>query len=105
MLLFLIPALLAVLLRLRLFSYMSAASLAFGAHYTLLLIYTALYRLSPFHPLARYPGPILPRLSKWYSAYVCKTGHLHLWYQQLHNQYGDIVRVGMLLPNVCELCH
>ncbi|TFK19398.1 cytochrome P450 [Coprinopsis marcescibilis] len=37
----------------------------------------ALYRLSPWHPLAGYPGPVLARLSKW-----------------LHEQYGAWVRVG-----------
>ncbi|VDC00540.1 unnamed protein product [Peniophora sp. CBMAI 1063] len=93
-LLFLIPSLLTAVLRLRFFSYMSAVALAYSVHYTLIIAYTVIYRLSPFHPLAQYPGPILPRISKWYSTYVCKTGHLHLWYQQLHNQYGDIVRVG-----------
>ena len=103
-LLLLIPSLLAVVLRLRFFSDLLAVAIAFSAHYTLLLIYTAIYRLSPLHPLAQYPGPILPRLSKWYSTYICKTGRLHLWYQRLHDQYGDVVRVGTLTqPHLVDL--
>jgi hypothetical protein len=91
-----IPSFLSFLFRLRAFSYQLALLSGFVLHYTLLLVYIAIYRLSPFHPLAQYPGPVLPKLSKWYTTYICYNGKLHLWYQSLHNQYGDIVRVGKL---------
>ncbi|KAI0308525.1 hypothetical protein OF83DRAFT_236928, partial [Amylostereum chailletii] len=72
----------------------SLALASFASYYALILFFTVIYRLSPFHPLAHYPGPVLPKVSKWYSSYVCFQGKQHLWYQALHEQYGDIVRVG-----------
>lgn len=64
------------------------------AYYFLLALFTVLYRLSPFHPLAKFPGPVLHKISKLRSAHVAQKGHLHVYYQQLHRRYGDIVRVG-----------
>ncbi|KAI0301724.1 high nitrogen upregulated cytochrome P450 monooxygenase 2 [Multifurca ochricompacta] len=61
---------------------------------SLVLTYTAAYRLSPWHPLANYPGPILARLSKFYFVLICAKGKQHLYYSQLHEIYGDYVRVG-----------
>ncbi|KAI8990697.1 high nitrogen upregulated cytochrome P450 monooxygenase 2 [Trametes punicea] len=52
------------------------------------------YRLSPWHPLARYPGPVLHRLSKVYLAWISRSGRRHIYTHSLHRQYGDIVRVG-----------
>ncbi|KAG5730825.1 Cytochrome P450 67, partial [Termitomyces sp. T112] len=59
------------------------------------------YRLSPFHPLAKYPGPLLCRVSKMYMAFLSLGGKQHTYYLQLHEQYGDIVRVG---PNELSIC-
>ncbi|KAG6916569.1 hypothetical protein DXG01_006340 [Tephrocybe rancida] len=39
-----------------------------------LMVATGAYRLSPWHPLAEYPGPRLARLSKWYMAFWVATG-------------------------------
>ncbi|EJD00230.1 high nitrogen upregulated cytochrome P450 monooxygenase 2 [Fomitiporia mediterranea MF3/22] len=63
-------------------------------YYSLILFFVALYRLSPFHPLASYPGPLLPRISRFYLVWVATSGKQHLWYQDLHEQYGSFVRVG-----------
>lgn len=38
----------------------------------------ALYRLSPWHPLAVYPGPPLAKLSKWWMAYWVAKGQRHV---------------------------
>ncbi|KAL1746562.1 cytochrome P450 [Schizophyllum fasciatum] len=53
-----------------------------------------LYRLSPIHPLWAYPGPVASKITKLYSAIISQSGKQHLFYRQLHEQYGDVVRVG-----------
>lgn len=52
------------------------------------------YRLSPFHPLAKFPGPLLARITNLWLAYVVYTGKRHVKLAQLHNQYGVFVRTG-----------
>lgn len=53
-----------------------------------------LYRLSPFHPLATYPGPIRAKVSKLWTTWVVSQGKQHLYIEQLHLKYGDVVRIG-----------
>lgn len=62
-----------------------------------------LYRISPLHPLARYPGPTLARVSAFWIAYIASRGKRHLYVQGLHEKYGDIVRIGITSP-VCLRC-
>lgn len=52
------------------------------------------YRVSPFHPLAKYPGPLLAKLSKLWMVFVSSTGKQHEYYARLHERYGNIVRTG-----------
>uniref|UniRef100_A0A8H8CFT6 High nitrogen upregulated cytochrome P450 monooxygenase 2 n=1 Tax=Psilocybe cubensis TaxID=181762 RepID=A0A8H8CFT6_PSICU len=52
------------------------------------------YRLSPWHPLAKYPGPLLCRVTKLYGAFMSTSGKQYTLYSKLHAQYGDVVRVG-----------
>lgn len=59
-----------------------------------LLASIAIYRLSPLHPLASYPGPVLCRVSKMWTAYIAYNGKLQHYYKTLHDTYGPIVRVG-----------
>ncbi|KAI0337448.1 cytochrome P450 [Trametopsis cervina] len=68
--------------------------LSFTIYYTTLLTSIALYRISPFHPLAKYPGPPLARLSGFYMASIALRGKRHLYLQSLHDKYGDFVRIG-----------
>lgn len=50
--------------------------------------------MSTFHPLAKYPGPTINKLSMLWMAYVTSDGKQHIYYKKLHDAYGDIVRVG-----------
>ncbi|KAH8990970.1 high nitrogen upregulated cytochrome P450 monooxygenase 2 [Lactarius akahatsu] len=67
------------------------AFLAYGSAVTSLAL---IYRLSPFHPLAKYPGPAIAKTSRLWAAYHCAKGDLHRLYKSLHDRYGDVVRVG-----------
>ncbi|KAF2681132.1 cytochrome P450 [Lentithecium fluviatile CBS 122367] len=52
-----------------------------------------LYRLY-LHPLADYPGPLIGRITDFYSVYHCLKGDRYLDFLDLHNRYGSIVRYG-----------
>jgi hypothetical protein len=86
---------------------------AYAIFHTFLILSVVFYRLSPFHPLARYPGPTLAKVSKlWFvginrsmlgclvlmihpfKAYLGWQGKQHVHYRNLHKKYGDVVRVG-----------
>jgi hypothetical protein len=54
----------------------------------------ALYRLSPFHPLAKYPGPILARVSRLWATRVAASGRQNVVSHELFQRYGEVVRVG-----------
>ena len=58
-----------------------------------LLVATVSYRLSPFHPLAEYPGPVIWRVSSLVLVTVSYGGKRHLVLQKLHGKYGKIVRI------------
>nr|BAK09371.1 cytochrome P450 [Postia placenta] len=88
-----VPAFSTVLLSQSL-SFLRAASLSFVVHYAVVLSCACLYRLSPFHPLAPYPGPFLCKISKLWLVYMTSRGKLHLYFHELHSRYGPIVRVG-----------
>ncbi|KAJ7055924.1 high nitrogen upregulated cytochrome P450 monooxygenase 2 [Mycena amicta] len=52
------------------------------------------YRLSPWHPLAHIPGPVLAKITKWWAAGLVLGGKKHLMLKKLHDRYGDFVRTG-----------
>lgn len=41
-----------------------------------------------FHPLSKYPGPVLAKLSNLYSAYYAWTGDIHVDMWRCHQKYG-----------------
>jgi len=73
---------------------LGALAVTFALFCTVLTTSVVLYRISPFHPLAQYPGPLLHKVSRFYLTWISMTGRAHLYTQQLHERYGDIVRVG-----------
>ncbi|KAK0712587.1 cytochrome P450-like protein [Lasiosphaeria miniovina] len=76
----------------------SVAHLQFwlGASAAGVLIYiicVAVYRLY-FHPLAKYPGPVLARVTNLYMLYHAWKGDRHLEFWRMHEKYGRFVRFG-----------
>jgi hypothetical protein len=93
-LLIVIPALLSGPISYTVRSPYAAPPLAFSAYWSSLVFFTLTYRLSQFHPLAKYPGPLLAKTSKWWAAYLSGTGDQHRCLKRLHDRYGDVVRIG-----------
>ena len=90
----LVPSFLVPALHLHVHSLPLAVATTFISYYALIIFYVATYRLSPFHPLAQYPGPIVNKLSKFKMSYITYTGKQHIHLRKLHERYGDIVRTG-----------
>ncbi|KAK8045563.1 cytochrome P450 [Apiospora rasikravindrae] len=57
------------------------------------VIVVVVYRLV-FHPLARYPGPLLGRVTDWYSVIRSSAGDRHIHFLELHKKHGPFVRFG-----------
>ncbi|KAH9035154.1 high nitrogen upregulated cytochrome P450 monooxygenase 2 [Lactarius deliciosus] len=93
-LLFVVPVLLSVPISYHVPWPSAAVLLAFLAYGSAVTSFTLFYRLSPFHPLAKYPGPAIAKTSKVWAAYLCAKGDIHRLYKSLHDRYGDVVRVG-----------
>ena len=89
-----IPVLLSQLISYTGRSLYAAVPLAFTTYIGGLIFFTLAYRLSPFHPLAKYPGPVIAKTSKWWAAYISAIGDSHRYYKHLHDRYGDVVRIG-----------
>ncbi|KAI0265868.1 high nitrogen upregulated cytochrome P450 monooxygenase 2 [Gloeopeniophorella convolvens] len=75
-------------------SKIKGAIAAFTIYHASIMLYALIYRLSPWHPLAGYPGPLLARTSKIWGAVLSARGTMHTCYKDLHDRYGDVVRVG-----------
>lgn len=63
------------------------------------IIAVIIYRLT-FHPLARYPGPFLAKITDLHLAYYAYKGSRHLEFQRAHVKYGSYVRLG---PNLLSV--
>ena len=102
MLLAVAPAIPTYFLIANLESRVLAILLAYGLFYVALVSSIVLYRISPFHPLAKYPGPISLKISKFVAMYRGLGGKQHIYFKKLHAKYGPYVRVGEYL--VILLC-
>ncbi|KAI1771087.1 isotrichodermin C-15 hydroxylase [Hypoxylon cercidicola] len=47
-----------------------------------------------FHPLAKYPGPFIAKITDAYQLYHAWKGDRHLEFWRLHERYGKVVRFG-----------
>ncbi|KAL6308816.1 high nitrogen upregulated cytochrome P450 monooxygenase 2 [Sparassis latifolia] len=89
-----IPPTLALPLLLQHLAPLQAVFISFSVYYATIVLSVVIYRLSPFHPLARYPGPLLLKISKFPMGWVTFQGRTHTHGRALHKRYGDIVRIG-----------
>ena len=94
LLLFGFPAALTYLYPPSTHSLVSAGATTFSTFWIALTTSIVLYRLSPWHPLAQYPGPVMCKISKFWFAFLSLGGKQHMYYYELHRKYGDFVRVG-----------
>ena len=46
------------------------------------------------HPLAKFPGPLLAKVTELYPLYRSIVGDRHLTIWRLHEKHGDFVRYG-----------
>jgi hypothetical protein len=51
------------------------------------IVLISIYRLT-LHPLAKYPGPFLDRISDWPLVFHCYNGNRHLVEYRNHQKYG-----------------
>ncbi|UZP35118.1 hypothetical protein NXS19_002934 [Fusarium pseudograminearum] len=58
-------------------------------------LFVALYNISPFHPLSRFPGPKIAAVSYLYEAYYdwWRVGRYGKVIRDMHKRYGPIVRI------------
>ncbi|EJD02378.1 high nitrogen upregulated cytochrome P450 monooxygenase 2 [Fomitiporia mediterranea MF3/22] len=71
-----------------------AALVSYSCFYVTLVSSIILYRISPFHPLAKFPGPLSLKISKFVTMYHSLGGKQHLYFKKLHDKFGHVVRVG-----------
>ncbi len=81
--------------------YTLIASIGLFAAIPLVLLSYIVYALY-LHSLAKYPGPLLGRLTQCYDVYHAYKGDKHVLFHRLHQQYGPIVRFS---PNTVSINH
>ncbi|KAK0475559.1 cytochrome P450 [Armillaria novae-zelandiae] len=59
-----------------------------------MIVLAIAYRLSPMHPLWRFPGPFLNKVTSFKAMHMVSTGHRYLIIKDLHKKYGKFVRTG-----------
>ncbi len=90
------PTLIIAFVSVSRWSLLHAVLVLYPTYLATLATSVVIYRLSPLHPLARYPSPIGCTISKLYLATICVPGYQHKYIKVLHDRYGDVVRIGML---------
>ncbi|KAI0683262.1 cytochrome P450 [Cytidiella melzeri] len=89
------PMPLALFLRPHVMSLTYAVELSYCMFISALVASIIAYRLSPFHPLARYPGPLMCKVTQWWMVWETRGGVQHLWFQRLHQTYGDATKLSL----------
>ena len=94
LLLYVTPALLSIPISYHVPWPSAAFLLAFVTYGSAVTSFTLMCRLSLFHSLAKYPGPAIAKTSSLWAAYLSTKGDVHRCFKNLHDRYGDVVRVG-----------
>jgi len=81
-------------------SALSSMAKTVSYHIAGLVVSAVLYRLSPLHPLAKFPGPLINRITSLRLVQIVATGKRYEIINDLHKQYGVAVRTG---PNTISL--
>jgi cytochrome P450 len=68
----------------------------------LALLFRFVHRISPFHPLYRIPGPLIPRLTSLWLNYHSWYGDEATTVHRLHQRYGPIVRIGPSAVDIAD---
>ncbi|EIN09212.1 cytochrome P450 [Punctularia strigosozonata HHB-11173 SS5] len=65
------------------------------------ILFTVSWRVSPFHSLHRFRGPLLWQMSDLALVLASLSGRRHIVIGRLHARYGRVVRIG---PNFLSIC-
>lgn len=59
------------------------------------------------HPLNKYPGPFICKLTDMYYAYILYRGDVHVWLYEMQKRHGPFLRYGpnKVLINTPEALH
>ncbi|EJD43305.1 cytochrome P450 [Auricularia subglabra TFB-10046 SS5] len=74
--------------------------LSLSLFWATLALSIVIYRISPLHPLASFPGPLLEKVTMFRMAFISARGKRHHYIRDLHERYGAIVRIG---PNALSV--
>jgi len=83
-----------------LFSSITFAISVISVHLLTVVTLTVMYRISPFHPLWNFPGPLINKVSSLKLFQVVWSGKRHDYIYQMHEKYGTFVRTG---PNTLSI--
>ncbi len=64
-----------------------------------MIVLAVAYRLSPFHPLWKYPGPFLNKITSLAIMHMVSTGKRYEIIKGWHEKYGKFVRTGKRLDS------
>ena len=91
---FAVPSLWSIVFLRHFASPISTIFFSFATYFFVLALSIAAYRLSPFHPLASFPGTPISKLTKWWGVWETYEGRHYIRVHELHKKHGPIVRVG-----------
>ncbi|EMD31227.1 hypothetical protein CERSUDRAFT_60323, partial [Gelatoporia subvermispora B] len=87
------PVLLSTILR-HYFGTPASILVSYLVFLVVLAFSVVVHRISPFHPLARFPGPLSHKISRLSLTSIALSCREHVHIHELHEHYGDVVRIG-----------